>query len=147
MVKVFLGSDHAGYELKERVKKFLESKNIEFVDLTPVLEAKDDYPDIALKVCEKVISEKSKGILICGTGVGMSIAANKVPGVRAALCTNKEQMELSIKHNDANILVLSGWQFKEIKDIMHWFESSFEGGRHEKRLEKIKSIEKKYSRS
>ncbi|MBU1202237.1 MAG: ribose 5-phosphate isomerase B [Nanoarchaeota archaeon] len=146
-MKVYLGADHAGFKLKEEIKEFLSLKDVSFEDLTPEYVEGDDYPLAALKVCEKVIKDKnSKGIVICGTGIGVSIAANKVAGIRAALCYNHEQMSLSRSHNDANVLALSGYFFNHryFDDIIFWLNTPFEGGRHERRVNQIKDIEKKY---
>ncbi|MFH1589621.1 MAG: ribose 5-phosphate isomerase B [archaeon] len=146
---IFIGADHAGFKLKEEIKELFNSMNIEFEDLTPDFSEGDDYPDSALKVAEKVVESSSRGIILCGTGIGDSIAANKVPGIRAALCRQKEEAELSRAHNDSNILILSGW-FEEkgkLQGIIEaWLNTEFEGGRHERRLTKIKEIEKKYSK-
>ncbi|MBU0666152.1 MAG: ribose 5-phosphate isomerase B [Nanoarchaeota archaeon] len=147
---IHIGSDHAGYKLKEEIKKYLTEKNYEFEDLTPKFNEKDDYPDAAQKVAEQVLNKKSKGILICGTGIGMSIAANKVPGIRAALCSSKKAAELAKKHNNSNILVLSGWLDKadNVEEIIEtWLKTEYERQRHEKRLEKIRVIEQKFSKN
>lgn len=146
-MKIYIGSDHAGFELKEEVKKELSSLGLEFEDVSPNFDENDDYPDAALAVAKKVAEEKTRGILICGTGIGMSIAANKVHGVRAALCASNKQAELTRKHNDSNILVLSGWLEKadNISEILKtWLETDFEGGRHERRVKKIEAMEEKY---
>ncbi|MBC8501008.1 MAG: ribose 5-phosphate isomerase B [Nanoarchaeota archaeon] len=148
-MKIFLGADHAGFKLKEEVKEVLSSLNIEFEDMSPAFEESDDYPDHALKVTDKVLETGERGILICGTGVGMSIAANKVPGIRAALCRTAYEAELSREHNNTNILVLQGWNIRkdEAEEIIRsWLRSPFEGGRHERRVNKIIDIEKKYSK-
>jgi len=148
MVKVFLGADHAGYKLKEEIKVILDKAQVQYEDLAPKYNEGDDYPDIALKVCEKILETKSMGILICGSGVGISIAANKVPGIRAALCHNARDLSLSREHNDANVLCLSGWMFdKEFgPEIVRWFNTPFEGGRHQRRVDKINKIEEYYSK-
>ncbi len=140
---IYLGSDHAGYDLKQKVRMFLEEIGEEFEDYTPEKEPSDDYPDIAKIVAEKVSETGSKGILICGTGIGMSIAANKVKGIRAALVSSTEEAELSRKHNDANILCLSGWKARSVSKelIQTWLETLFEGGRHERRVDKIRTLE------
>ncbi len=143
-MKIAIASDHAGFELKEKIKKFLTEHDI--VDygtknLDPV-----DYTDTGFKAAEAVAKEEcERGILICGSGLGMSIVANKVPGVRAALCQTKQFAQLSRMHNDANILVLSGrfiseYLAKEIIDV--WLNTEFEGGRHKKRIDKISNYEK-----
>ena len=152
MVKIYLGADHAGFKLKEEIKQTLSFGNIKFEDLTPNYKEGDDYPDVALLVAEKIVEEKNgRGILICGSGIGMSIVANKVPGVRAALVSNSDQLDLSRRHNDANILVLSGWWCKDcdLSMIKSWFFTHFEGGsgKHQARVNKIKRIEEKYSKT
>ncbi len=140
---VYLGSDHAGYDLKEKLKYILEDLRVDFIDLTQENDPYDDYPDAAMKVGEKVKGTDDKGILICGTGIGMSIAANKIKGIRAALVFSSEEAELSRKHNDANILCLSGWKAQILtKDLIRvWLETEFEGGRHERRIQKIRDLE------
>lgn len=146
---IYLGADHAGFKLKEDVKKILTSMNIEFEDMSPVFDDQDDYPDHALKVGEKVVKTKGRGIVMCGTGVGINIAANKINGIRAALCRTTHEAELSREHNDTNILVLQGWSTsKDLAEeiIRSWLRSPFEGGRHKRRVDKIKAIEKKYSK-
>jgi|FLOH01.1.fsa_nt_gi ribose 5-phosphate isomerase B len=146
---LFIGSDHAGFKLKEEVKEILKQENVEFEDLTSEFVDGDDYPDSALKVANKVIETGERGILLCGSGIGDSIAANKVKGIRAALCYNKEEARLSKVHTDANILVLSGWFDKpeDIKDIVDaWLNAEFEGGRHKRRLDKVKQIEENFGK-
>lgn len=149
-MKVALGSDHAGWELKEAIRTYLNQQGYEIVDMGPEKETSVDYPDFALPVAEAVASGKChRGILICSTGIGMSIAANKVPGIRAALCHNIFTTWRSRQHNDANILVLGGSLVS--KDLAQqmvkiWMETEFEGNRHARRLKKINQIEKKYCR-
>jgi ribose 5-phosphate isomerase B len=146
-VKVALGADHAGFELKEKVKKYLQSKGIETVDLGTDSIESVDYPDFAVKVAEKVSQKRADwGVLVCKSGIGMSIAANKVQGVRAAVVRTVEDTKLARGHNDANLLALSGAftteaEAKKIVDA--WLETKFEGGRHERRVSKIKNIEDK----
>jgi RpiB/LacA/LacB family sugar-phosphate isomerase len=139
-MKVFLGSDHAGFSLKERLK---ERKG--FVDLTPALVPRDDYPDVAAAVCREVVVKKAFGILICGSGNGMAIAANKVPGVRAAMCRDVGDAILAREHNDANVLCLGGRvtggdAAERIVDA--FLRTRFLGGRHKRRVEKVKGLEK-----
>ncbi|MFC1648102.1 ribose 5-phosphate isomerase B [Nanoarchaeota archaeon] len=139
-MKILLGADHGGYSLKEKIKEYLEKKGIEFEDYTPDYDEKDDYPDIARPVAEAVAAGKGKGILFCGTGIGISIAANKVKGVRAARIASINDAELCAKHNDANIIALGGRILtSNIAERMvdAWLNTEFEGGRHEKRIEKI----------
>lgn len=146
MKHIIIGSDHAAYEKKEEVKKILTNLNIEVNDIgTSSSEHSVDYPDIAQKVAGEIsIGTFSRGILLCGSGIGISIAANKFPSVRAALCYSKEAARLSRAHNDANILVLPGRLplEDELEDILKtWLETDFEEGRHTRRIEKIKTIE------
>ncbi|NQU98460.1 ribose 5-phosphate isomerase B [Candidatus Woesearchaeota archaeon] len=146
---IYIGSDHAGFKLKEEIKRLLSSMGWDLEDISPFFDENDDYPDHALIVAKRVVEENAKGILICGTGVGMSIVANKVPGIRAALCHTKKEAKISREHNDANILVLSGWNTRaeDLKEIIEtFFTTEFEDGRHERRINKIRDIEKKYSK-
>lgn len=141
---VALGSDHAGYPLKEVVKKVLESLGVEYVDLGTYGEESTDYPDFAAAVAREV-QKGSRGILCCGTGVGMSIAANKFKGIRAAVCNDPLAAELSRRHNDANVLamggrVIAGDQVTQ-EIVKTWLATPFEGGRHQRRIDKIKQFE------
>ena len=144
-MKVAIGSDHAGYDMKENLKKYLISQNVEVVDCGTHSDSSVDYPDYAKAVCTKVSDkETALGILVCGTGIGMSIAANKIHGIRAALCLYPTMAELSRKHNNANVLVLGGRIMGT--DIARWtvdafIRTSFEGGRHQNRLDKIERME------
>lgn len=145
-MKVAIASDHAGYKLKEYVKKYLYSKGYDVIDYGTVSEEPVDYPDFiklaALAVARK---EVERAVVICGSGIGASIVANKIPGVRAALCLDEYSAEFSRKHNDANVLALGGRRLteEEAERILNiWFSTQFEGGRHQKRIEKIKEIEK-----
>ncbi len=149
-MKIAIGSDHGGLRLKREVIAHLEKKNIEVKDFGTYSEESCDYPDYAEKVGEEVVKKNFDfGILICGTGIGISIAANKVPGVRAALCSDTFSAHATRQHNDANILAL-GERVVGIGlalDIVDTFLSSeFEGTRHERRVNKITDIEKKYSK-
>lgn len=149
-MKIAIGSDHAGYKLKAEIVKFLNQKSYEVVDFGTCDAQSVDYPDYALSVAEAVRSgECERGILICGTGIGISISANKVPGIRAALCTNGFMARMSREHNNANVLALGerivGLDLAiDIVDI--WLKTEFLGDRHQKRVDKIEAIEKKYSR-
>lgn len=141
---VVIGSDHAGYEMKEFVKKYLQKHSISFVDAgAEKLDPQDGYPMYAFKVAQEVASGKfAKGILMCGTGIGASIAANRVKKVRAALCQTPEMAKMSRLHNDSNVLVLGGRTTppqvaEKIMDV--WFATEFEGGRHQKRIEELDS--------
>ena len=143
---VYIGADHAGYEVKEQIQKYLKEKEYKVIDLGVFAEGSVDYPDIAREVAEKVSdNEGSFGVLVCGTGVGMSMAANKVFGIRAVQASTRHDAEMSRQHNDANLICFGArtQKFEEITDILDGFmEEAFEGGRHEKRVEKITDIEK-----
>ncbi|KAA5807514.1 ribose 5-phosphate isomerase B [Thermoanaerobacterium thermosaccharolyticum] len=147
---IAIGSDHGGYELKEAIKKHLDEKGIEYKDFGTFSEESVDYPDFALKVAEAVASgEFDKGILLCGTGVGISIAANKVPGIRAANVSDAFSARYSKEHNNANVLCMGGRVVGPgLAAILvdEWLNAEFQGGRHQKRLDKITEIEKKYSK-
>ncbi len=146
-MKIALGSDHAGFELKEDLATYIAAQEIELADLGARDESPVDYPDIGASVAGKVSrGEVDRGILICGSGVGMSIVANRFPGVRAALCHDVYTSRMSREHNDSNLLVLGGRLIgkglaREILKV--WLATGFEGGRHQKRLEKIAALEKK----
>jgi ribose 5-phosphate isomerase B len=149
-MKIVIGSDHAGFELREELRTYLREQNVEVEDLGVPNEAPADYPDIGAVVAEKVArGEFEQGILICGSGIGMSIVANRFAGVRAALCHDLYTARMSREHNDANVLVLGGrvtgkGLAREILKV--WLESRFQGGNHQRRLEKIKSLEGKIQR-
>jgi ribose 5-phosphate isomerase B len=146
-MKVAIGSDHAGFELKEMISNIVKEMGNEVIDMGTGSSCSVDYPDYAEAVADAVSKGKvERGILICGTGIGMSIVANKFKNVRAALCNDLFTAKMSRLHNDANILCLGGKIIgKDLaKEIVHiWFSTQFEGGRHEKRLEKINLIERK----
>ncbi|MCB2297721.1 ribose 5-phosphate isomerase B [Clostridium tagluense] len=149
-MKIALGSDHGGLNLKKHIILHLESKNIEVTDLGTYTEDSCDYPDYALKVAKVVVEEQFElGILICGTGIGIGIAANKVPGIRAALCHDTFSAHASREHNNANILTL-GERVIGVGlalDIVDAFiNAKFQGERHQKRINKITEIEKEYSK-
>jgi len=144
IVKVAIASDHAGFAMKKELIDCLSSAGHDVIDYGPSSEESVDYPDYAAKVAE-AISEGTaeRGILICGTGLGMSIAANRYKGVRAALCLYPEMARMTRKHNDANVLVLSGRLIgvelaRRIVEV--FFETGFEGGRHERRIRKIDDL-------
>jgi len=147
---IAIGSDHGGYELKEAIKKHLEERGIEYKDFGTFSEESVDYPDYAREVAEAVASGQfAKGILLCGTGVGISIAANKVPGIRAAHVSDAFSARYSKEHNNANVLCLGGRVVGPGLAALlvdEWLDAEFQGGRHQKRIDKISEIEKKYSR-
>jgi len=139
--KIFISSDHAGFNLKEDIKIHLKKNKLHFEDLGPKNKNKVDYPDYAHKVARKVkISKKNIGILVCGSGTGMSIAANKHKNIRAAQCFNLKSTKLSRLHNDANIITL-GSRLLTKKNALNcvsiFLKTKFEGGRHKKRIKKI----------
>ena len=143
-----LGSDHAGFRLKEHVKAFLEKEGFEYEDIGTFDEKKScDYPETALKLAKKVIEQASKGILMCGTGIGEAIVANKVKGIRAANCFDKHTARMSREHNDSNILCLGARILsKEIasKIVKTWLATEFsKEERHKRRVNQIKEIEEK----
>jgi ribose 5-phosphate isomerase B len=146
-MQIGLASDHGGYELKEEIKVFLKSLGIEPIDMGTFNEDSVDYPDYGMLVAEKVSKgELERGILICGTGIGMSIVANKFRKVRAALANDLYCARFSREHTDANILVIGGRIVgKELaKEIIKtWLNTPFAGGRHKRRLEKIEILENK----
>lgn len=148
---IAIGSDHAGYNLKTAIIKYLEENGYQFKDFgTCDGTCSVDYPDFGLSVAEAVSTgECEKGIIICGTGIGISITANKVPGIRAALCTDSYMAKMSREHNDANILALGDRVVGvgvalDIVDV--WLKTGFLGGRHKTRVDKISGAEKKYSK-
>ncbi len=140
-----IGSDHGGLELKEAVKDSLTSRGIAVEDYGTDNGDSVDYPDFAEKVAGAVSSgDVALGILVCGTGIGMSIAANKFPGVRAALATDEFMAQMAKQHNNANILVLGGRVLSvdlAIKMVNVWLDTAYEGGRHQQRLDKISKVE------
>ncbi len=144
-MKAAIASDHRGYKLKEEVKVGLEKSGLEVQDCGTYSEESCDYPDFARKALERFMKKEATFVfLICGSGIGMSIYANKFPGVRAALCLNAEMAQMAREHNDANVLVLSSifTSASELTKILHnWLESSFQGGRHERRVAKIRQLE------
>jgi len=140
-MKYFIGTDHAGFEVKPFVIEYLQKKGIEVEDLGTYSSESVDYPDYAHKVAEAVLANPgTMGILICGTGIGMSLAANKHKGIRAALCHDHYTASMSRRHNNANILCFGARIVGkgEIESILEgWLNSEFEGGRHQRRVEKI----------
>ena len=143
---IALGSDHAGYEYKEKIKKLLDELGLPYEDYGTSSSESTDYPDFAHKVSEAVSSHRSdRAILVCGTGIGMSIVANKHEGVRAAVCESVESARLARQHNDANVLTLGAriTQWETATQIIRIFLSTgFEGGRHQRRIEKIHTLTK-----
>jgi ribose 5-phosphate isomerase B len=145
MEKIIIGSDHGGFALKEKLKVFLEKKGLKVKDVGPYSAQRCDYPEYAYAAAKEVSSGKFKrGILICKTGIGNSIVANKLPRVRAALCYNVKAAKLSRQHNDSNILVLGASFVNEKlarKIVGAWLVEPFAGGRHKRRINQIRKIE------
>lgn len=145
LLKIAVGSDHGGFNLKKIIIEHLKEKGLDYEDLGCFTPDSVDYPDIAFPLAKRVAKgEFDRGIIICGTGIGVSIVANKVPGIRAAVCSDCFSAKASREHNDANILtlgerVIGPGLAKEILDV--WLEAEFQGGRHETRVNKIKIIE------
>src|SRR6185295_15240991 len=145
-MKIAIGADHAGFAAKEEIKTVIKALGHTLTDVGTTSETSVDYPDYAEKVARMVASgEADKGVLLCGTGIGMSIAANKVPGIRAAVVSDEKTAELSRKHNDANIFC-AGARFNPVVKIAEalkvWLQTPFEGGRHVNRINKIAALEK-----
>lgn len=144
-MRCYIGSDHAGYKMKEFSKKFLQDQGVEVIDMGPDSENRVDYPDFAKKVCDKVLDDdKSFGVLICGTGIGISIAANKCHGIRAALAHDAYTAAMGRAHNDANVLCFGARIVGEgvAESILStWLSAEFEGGRHANRVQKINNLE------
>ena len=141
---IILACDHAGYELKEGIKEFFNKENITTIDVGTYSKDSVDYPDFAKAANEKVLQNSNNvGIYICGTGLGMCIAANRNPKIRAALCESTTFASYARRHNDANVLVLAGRYInktKAIRIIKVFLTTNFEGGRHAKRIKKLKEI-------
>ena len=141
MKKIFISSDHAGFKLKEEIKNHLSKKKLSFQDLGPFNDDRVDYPDFAHKVAKKVKTNKNNfGILVCGSGMGMNIAANRHKNIRAAQCFNLKSTKLSRLHNDANIITLGSRLMSKklaLTCVIAFLNTKFEGGRHLKRIKKI----------
>ena len=147
-MRIALASDHAGYAEKERLKTVLTDLGVEFDDLGTASDASVDYPDYARKVAEQVAQgHVEQGLLVCGSGTGMAITANKVPGVRAAVAWSEETARLARQHNDANVLAIGARTTPPAdipKIVRAWFSTDFEGGRHADRVAKISEVEQSY---
>ncbi len=139
--KVCIASDHAGFKLKESIKDFLINKHISIIDIGPMNENSVDYPDYAKRLSNRVKSKKSDiGILVCGSGTGMAMSANKIKGIRAAVCYNLKSTRLSRQHNDANIIAIGSrltTKNNALQLVSVFLETKFEGGRHLRRIKKI----------
>jgi ribose 5-phosphate isomerase B len=146
MIKISIGSDHAGFELKINVQTLLIKRDIEVVDFGPTVPDSVDYPDFGQMVAQSVVSKESnRGIVICGTGLGMSIVVNRFPGIRGTLCSDVLSAKMSRQHNDSNLLVLAGRMIgPTLADeiVQTWLDTPFEGGRHQRRLDKIENFHK-----
>lgn len=143
-MKVALAGDHGGFDLKEHIKEYLRDKGYEILDLGTNSQESCDYPNYG-RACGEAVKngEADKGIVFCGTGIGISIAANKVKGIRCALCTSAFMAELSRKHNDANILALGGRILDKdmaIAIVDTWLTTEFEGGRHQRRVDMLNNM-------
>jgi ribose 5-phosphate isomerase B len=142
--RIIIGCDHAAYRLKEALKKAMQAQGMAVTDVGTHSEAAMDYPDTGKTVSQKISSgEYERGILICGTGLGMSMVANKYPHVRAALCNDLFSAAMSRRHNDANILVMGGRVIGDVlaqEIVKTWLETPFEGGRHQRRLDMFDTI-------
>ncbi|MBU5427849.1 ribose 5-phosphate isomerase B [Tissierella pigra] len=144
-MKIGIGSDHGGFELKEYIKEYLNKEGIEYIDYGTNSMDSVDYPDYGKKVSEAVVSkEVDRAIVVCGTGIGISIACNKVKGIRCALCGDTYSARMSREHNDANILALGGrvvGRDLAMEIVGVWLKTEFANGRHKRRVEKISEIE------
>lgn len=144
MKHIIIGCDHAAFDLKEKIKHFLTDCNITVKDVGTNSESSVDYPDFGIKVAQQVsLNQFERGILLCGTGLGMSMVANKFPNVRAALCNDLFSAIMSRRHNDANILVMGARVIGEalaFEIVKAWLETAFEGGRHQLRIDKFNRI-------
>lgn len=142
-MKIAIASDHGGYQLKEEIKKYLEGRDIQVLDLGTDSEESVDYPKFGYACGQAVAEGKAdRGIVCCGTGIGISIAANKVKGIRCALCTDVTMAELTRKHNDANVLALGGRTtgvLTALEITKAWLDTEFEGGRHQRRVDMLDS--------
>jgi ribose 5-phosphate isomerase B len=145
-MKIAIGADHAGYELKEKIKQRLAQQGVQIADQGTISNESVDYPDFARKVGEQVADKRADlGILVCGSGIGMAISANKVPGVRAANVTSEYEAQMSREHNDANVLALGARILDEGKAaaiVDKFLHTPFAGGRHQRRVDKIVQIER-----
>ncbi|MCU0643995.1 MAG: ribose 5-phosphate isomerase B [bacterium] len=141
---IAIASDHAGFELKVKIKTYLEQTGLSVEDFGTFKADSTDYPDYGVLAARAVANKKAdRGILVCGTGIGMSIVANKIKGIRAALCTSKETAELSRRHNDANVLTLGGRILDHhvaLEMVEIWLKTPFEGDRHLRRVNKIHEL-------
>lgn len=147
MKTILIASDHAGFALKEKLKSYLLKKDFKVKDLGAYSQKRCDYPLLAYELAKEISQKKyNRGVLICKTGIGNSIVANKLPGVRASLCYNAKAAKATRQHNDSNVLVLGSAFVNEktaLKILDVWLNTKFQGGRHKRRLEQIKDIEQR----
>ena len=145
MEKIAIASDHGGFDLKENIIAFLQKKGLEIDNLGAHSADSVDYPDYGIKLAQAITDKKFvRGILICGTGVGMSIVVNRFPGIRGTLCSDVYTAKMCREHNDSNILIMGGRVIEvslAIEILETWLSSEFEGGRHQRRLDKINEID------
>ncbi|HUQ50273.1 MAG TPA: ribose 5-phosphate isomerase B [Terriglobales bacterium] len=150
-MKIAIGADHAGFELKDKIKKFITKQGIEVEDLGTNSSESVDYPDYALKVAHVVAAHKADfGVLVCGSGIGMAITANKVLGIRATTATTEQEAQLSREHNDANVLAIGARLLRDdeaIRVVDAFLKSSFAHGRHTQRVAKIEMIEREEAKT
>lgn len=143
-IKIVIASDHAGFHLKEKIKEFLQKENHDVIDVGCFSAESVDYPEFGAKAIEKILNKEAEyGILICGTGIGMSIVANRFPGIRAALCHEPFSAKMARLHNNANVLVLGGRIIGDgiaIEIVKTFLKTPFEGGRHQKRINLIENL-------
>jgi len=148
-MKIALGADHAGYELKEKIKQHLQQQQIAIQDEGTSSNESVDYPDFAAKVAHDVSDRRADlGILVCGSGIGMAISANKIDGIRAANVSSEYEAQMSREHNNANVLALGSRILQEdeaVRIVDKWLATSFAGGRHERRVEKITKLETEHA--
>lgn len=144
MIPIVIASDHAGFELKQKIVEWLSREGIEHLDIGAFSEERCDYPDYGVAAAEKVVAGEARfGIIVCGTGIGISISANKVKGARAALCCSEYMAEMARRHNDANLIALGGRTTTidlAVRMIHIFLQTEFEGGRHAERVAKIHSL-------
>ena len=144
MKKIAIASDHGGFDLKESVVCSLQEKGLEIEDLGPSNDDSVDYPDYGIKLAQAIVEQKvERGIVICGTGVGMSIVVNRFPGIRGTLCSDAYTAKMCREHNDSNILIMGGRVVSKdlaLEIVRIWLKTEFEGGRHQRRLDKINEI-------
>ena len=145
MKKIAIASDHGGFDLKKNVISSLQNKGLEIEDLGPSNTDSVDYPDYGIKIAHAILEQRvERGIVICGTGVGMSIVVNRFPGIRGTLCSDVYTAKMCREHNDSNILIMGGRVIGKdlaLEIVEIWLKTNFEGGRHQRRLDKINKID------